>query len=87
MPGNERYNLSSVDVGGGQGSHASSVPQHGDTVDEPCDFVQSATDVDDPDLLALELADEIEKRADSPWLIPKLSKCDSDGRIPELARV
>ena len=71
MPGNERYNLSSIDVGGGQGSHASSVPQDGDTVDEPCDFVQSVTDIDDADLLALELADEIEKRAELALAYPE----------------
>lgn len=61
MPGDERYNLSSVDIGGEEGAHASSVPQDGDTVDQPCDLLQSVADIGDADLLALELTDQTEQ--------------------------
>ena len=60
MTGNERYDLSSIGVSSGKSSHALPVPKDCHTVDQPRDFVESMTDIDDADLLALELADQIE---------------------------
>ena len=61
MAGDERHDLSSVDIGGREGPHAPSVAQNSDAIDQPRDFVQSVADIDDSDLLALELADQIEQ--------------------------
>ena len=78
MSGYERYDLSSVDIGGGEGSHASSVPQDRYTVDKPRDLVQSVADIDDADLLALELADQIEQARSGAFEVPRWDTASQD---------